>query len=706
MKYLTVILLFISLSVQSQIPVFRLPFNGSGRDSSGNAFAGHMTGGADSTFNSSIKVEGAYSWQGTGNRNWESKASYNTGLTWSISMNFRYVSTTGYYYLFTNRYDITSPGFSVAIDGTNNRIYGKSVDESLNEDNFYCENASVSSGTWYHAVVIFNTFYVRVYVNDIKLVLTDSTIQNDYRVNDTLAIGSTTNGSSYALTGYVDNVHFYKYVLSSAQVDSLYQNRASSSFSLGKAGSGGGEGGGGTTYNPQPGYHARVYYNGVEKKPSYNGVTKYFVLRRLPYEDTQILFKEDFEDWSVGVFGENDIITKWQAMNWGWLDPYGNSIENYGSTYGKVWRMDYPSGSVGGDGGFSFGIPLGRECSEAWLSCDYYIPSTFDAWNNTSSKGGGKILPGFYGGPHVSIPYSTLPAIADSNTNGWMAHVTFNSSSSSNTYINSYMYWVSMYSEWDIDWGVGVYGTGDVISNPMATGWHNYKMRIKLNSSIISADGFVEIYIDNVLKCRHTGMRFRTNTESAGITKWIDRMFFGFWFGGDGTTWRSDAANYVRYDNIIAYIPGVNSLDYYSGYNTSGVSHNISFTGYQYADDFFTDETFSTSTGTVYGFRNIWMAPSMISTDYCTKTITVAGATAYHITFPYWKITIDYGAGSYHNGYVKVYNAANTLLYTFDAAHLPSGTYDITSSSIHLKYYSGLNGIDGGWTCTYTTNGS
>ncbi len=417
-----------------------------------------------------------------------------------------------------------------------------------------------------------------------------------------------------------------------------------------------------------------------------------------------IVFQDDFEAWNIEYFNSDTVYNKWQSTMFEWFNEYNNQIVNAGGTNGKAWRMDYPANSLGSQGGFGFGIPLGDNYTEMWLSQDVYVPSGFNYWNESLNGGGGKILPGFAGGPQIPIPYSVLPAKADPLKVGWMFHGTFVSMDNGATcFYNQYAYWNNMYDIWDPAWGSAVYGTGASLYGCYSpgTGFHNYTARVVLND-VGKQNGFIESFWDGQLKGRWENMEFRTaEADAAGITKYIDKIFEGFWFGG-GT--KSDAPNWIMYDNICAYQYLPNHPDYRVGFSTKGITP-VKANGHKYAKKLLFDETFTTNSGTIHAFKGSWMCPSMSRGKYITKTINVTGAKSIHIDFKDWFITTNYMPDYPLNMQtVKIRNSAKQLLYTLDANNKPtSNGYDIAGSVCYIEYYGTLSTIDGGWTIAYTT---
>ncbi len=398
----------------------------------------------------------------------------------------------------------------------------------------------------------------------------------------------------------------------------------------------------------------------------------------------------------------DDFIKNWQ-LNWYlWID-WENYITNVGGTHNKVWRFTYPKGSLGSDHGFSFGIPLGGEYTEVWLSQDVLINAPFDYWNESTKNGGGKTLPGFAGGPHTSIPFSVLPEIADPYTNGWMVHGIFQPlSQGASCTLSTYQYFQNMYDQWDPAWGNGIYGIQDYITPLPAGSWHNFTFRIVLND-IGQQNGFTETFWDGVFKTRHENMEFRNaETDAAGITKYVDKIFEGYWAGG-GETCRSDADNTVSYDNITAYYYNPGHPDYRKGFSTRGITPVIA-KGHKYIPDQYVDETFTSPSGEIVSHKGSWTPYCMIVGDKVTKTIDIAGANSIDLNFTWWKMIQDKPTYPPWSGYVKIYNSNKTLLYTFTALNQPSLTnhYVIPGSKVYIEYYSARGAIDGGWKVYYT----
>lgn len=420
-------------------------------------------------------------------------------------------------------------------------------------------------------------------------------------------------------------------------------------------------------------------------------------------DSINLVWYDDFENWTVDYFPGDTMVKKYQVSWYNWIDEYNNQIVNVGSTHNKVWRSDYPSGTVGASSGFSFGIPLGNKYEEIWLSQDVYLNSGFDYYNNALSNGGGKVLPGFAGGGYTPIPYCN-----DTTFIGWMLHGIFVPlSGGSSATLSTYMYYQNMWGEAECPSGTpgdcgtatNCYGVQDYLGVWQTGAWHNYKVRIVMNTivdGVVQSDGYVETFWDNTFKTRRTGLRFLTNS---GTTNLIDQIFEGYWFGGSAP---SDAATWLMYDNIVAYTIGSKHPDYRTGPSSASTS-NIVVSGHKYADEFYTDQTYTATSGDVYSHdkTKVENDPGMLVGETVDYTIAPTGATTIHITFPTWEIEKD--LYDPWEATVKVYNAANTLLYTFNRSNVPSGTYNITSSSVRIEYYAG-RGYNQGFKLSYTIN--
>jgi hypothetical protein len=695
MRYIFLILSLISFSVYSQTGAeayWRFENNGN------DQMARHNLTALDyADYSASEKVEGSY---GANLNNWGgnrfvsgNKIDLSSG-GFTLNFNIKRYNVANTTVIWTNRATDTGQGLTVYLDCDNGRI-AVSMRNGVTEGVAYSANSSVpaATDTWVSVRIInLAAQYATVYING-TLSGNDSTALAGSERNDTVSIGANRAAASFnTLYEYLDNMSLYKWTLTPSQITDVYNNRTTNYTVI----SGGGSG---STYAG-----IATYRNGSQVAKYRNGSEVGFV-RRIggTTGDLVEIFKEDFEDWPIDYFDETDLISTWQTVSFEWIDPYNNRIINVSGN--KKWEMYYPANYVGAESGFGFGIPLGDELTEVWLQQDVMIGSGFDPYNNNTSAGGGKVLPGLMGGPHTGVPYCIPPAEGDSLTQGWMSHVTFSPLSSTSTVLSAYMYWQNMtdLTEMLPYWGSGVYGTGPYLTGCYSVGsWHTYTIRVKLND-LGSDNGFVEFFWDGAYIARQTGMRFRTNTESSGITKYIDKIFEGFWFGGAGDSYRSQTGSTVQYDNIIAYYYLPTHPDYRSGTSSRGITP-LTVTGHKYAADFFPNQTFTTNTGTVKGFENSWLAPAMAEGDYCTKTITVSGASSITLDFSYWKLTHVYTPWPRTMGYVQVRNSANSLVYTFSAQNPPVLPVTVSGETVYLRYFSGMNGIDGGWTCDYTGN--
>jgi len=235
-KILFILLFLIGSSTFGQNIIFKLPFDGTDADSSGNAFSGGHTGVNPMTYSTSVKYEGSHSWIGNEYSNWESASAYNfTDRTFSFSCWMRRFNLYGgSHMIFTNKENSGSAGFDIRWDETNQRIYGRTYD-GVTPNDFYTANNVMAYDQWYHLVINFYSGYVTLYLNDVKIPMADSTILTNWTDNKILAISSGSDGIAQNwLGGYLDNVHLYDGPITALQVDSLYDN-GTSNFQLGQA---------------------------------------------------------------------------------------------------------------------------------------------------------------------------------------------------------------------------------------------------------------------------------------------------------------------------------------------------------------------------------------------------------------------------------------------------------------------------------------
>ena len=258
-----------------------------------------------------------------------------------------------------------------------------------------------------------------------------------------------------------------------------------------------------------------------------SGLVNRVYLPKLAKASDGVIFFNDFEQNSVGIYTEESLMSDWNQpiIENGIVDGRVAIVEGEEALEGKSLRISYPVGAVGpGGGGAQWRMPLFMSYEE--LYCSYWIKfgKGFDFVK------GGKI-PGFTGGTG-----NTGGFIPD-GTDGWSARMMWRPKGQ----VVQYVYHPDQLDMWgqDFFWSLG----GQRFFRPGT--WHKVEQRIKMNTPG-KRDGIIEAWFDGEQALKIVNMCFRDIPELA-----IDGFYFSTFFGGNDSSWASTKDEHVYFDRFI-----------------------------------------------------------------------------------------------------------------------------------------------------------
>jgi hypothetical protein len=139
-------------------------------------------------------------------------SSYNLPTTFSVSVWFKPTNTNSGSLLST--YNSTG----LTRNSINLYISGGSMSAAYNAVANVGGSYGISTGTWYHAVIILNGTSLTLYVNGSQV---GNTTTGTPSING-IMIGQINDGSNYVFSGYIDDYRIYNRVLSSAEIGQIY----------------------------------------------------------------------------------------------------------------------------------------------------------------------------------------------------------------------------------------------------------------------------------------------------------------------------------------------------------------------------------------------------------------------------------------------------------------------------------------------------
>jgi len=216
--------------VQAQPPVVQLLFNNNATDS---VASNHATAKKGAGFTNTYYNEPTHSADFNGSAQRFVTPVINLGNEFTICMWVRLSSAGSYPNIVSNWW--YNWGFSLWANNSNNTLYFRTSRDGYSSNDAVSTSSAFIDGEWFFVAASINRSagYAQIYVDNAR-VTSDSTIRNDFIVNDSIAIGADREGEN-AMTGQIDKFEIYPYRLSTAQIDSVYDNGATS-FYLGAAG--------------------------------------------------------------------------------------------------------------------------------------------------------------------------------------------------------------------------------------------------------------------------------------------------------------------------------------------------------------------------------------------------------------------------------------------------------------------------------------
>lgn len=286
----------------------------------------------------------------------------------------------------------------------------------------------------------------------------------------------------------------------------------------------------------------------------------------LPYEDIEIIYKNTFEQDTLGIYRDDEIARDWDHGPYLIYKKGHLSIEqdtNDTDNPSKYVRVFHKQGSWGGmvpyeDSGTELYQYFPEGYEELYFSYRIKIQEGFE---NHATKGKIPSMEGYlkpiyaghcvHGNDSFWAAMLFVPADAGIGISPFIYHVdmwknTFNS------YMNYEQYGSTCEEVYEKlkdnpDYG-GVYGSGGtVLGLPMTTGqWHTVTERVVVNE-LGTNNGIVEIFLDGNLYSQRTDYTFRT-VEELKINILAFVSFFG---GGEESAAMADTSFY--FDDFLAY---------------------------------------------------------------------------------------------------------------------------------------------------------
>lgn len=575
--------------------------------------------------------------------------------------------------------------FAIGTYGSSGQIYISKIGIAGAATGLY-----MSTGSWYHIVVVFNgtTKDVTVYLNGIS-----STVNFNYTFDTGAAsnlIGNIANGQNI-WQGYIDELAIWdNTLLTSIQVSQLYNSGNGLSFS---------------DFTEETGYlgYENSYINGqsvIRHIPGLPSLRAYNYIKQtisLPSDTIEYILAEDFETWSTSDFATIGALTKkWDVWTNG-MKWDQQTIVDVGGSRGNVWNAEIKQGEWES---MVINVCLADTFNDIWMSNDLYFDP---AWEAVGIGGGtsSKTSAGFFGGNSYAITgrdsSGTLNALSGA---GWAHEV--NGSAGIMGYIYSQGFEQFPGESWDEN----AFARGDSGYIPFPRGyWINVTRHYKY-SDPGKFNGFLETYINGVLVSRVTG--FKTRSIAQGRMFGIEAAQFSYFFGGSHTlTYAAPRDQYIRIDNAVVYRYKPSAKNYRSSWRALGstipIIRPFDVGGVVRPEPLLVDETYTNASDTIYDVGNgknyIYNPPN--DTAYVTKTvIRPSGTINYSFLIKEWGFPPDETNQSY---WVKVYSGTGigkTLLKTFgrsDAGYenpTVGATFTINDNEATFEFHTGWAAFD------------
>ena len=256
-------------------------------------------------------------------------------------------------------------------------------------------------------------------------------------------------------------------------------------------------------------------------------------------QEDLVVFEQDFETASVGLFTKDVLNEQWETPLWhmGIREERVKIVQD--AEKGKAMEVLFPAHQYGSKGavGFlndlSFGVDFQRTFEELYVSYDVKFSENFEFVL------GGK-LPGLCG-------YNTTQEPGDGCNTGGGFPTGYDGWSGRGMWredgvLENYMYHADQFYEYGDDeiWDV----------KPVRGQWHTIQHRIVMNT-VGEANGVVEAWFDGVKVLSSTNMLYRKTADIG-----INLFYFSTFYGGADPSWAPGSDQYMYYDNFrIATTP-------------------------------------------------------------------------------------------------------------------------------------------------------
>lgn len=670
--------IFLSFSLISfgQKPILKLLFDNEIVDSSGTGTLGSTSGNV--TYSSSIKYQGTHSFYPLYQGQWKSTSALNLTNSFSVSLWFR-SSITGTASLIGNIAASNTNGWHMRLDGSNNSVY-LYTRNSTTIDVVQTNGTDWTDNTLTNVVVLVDeaNSKARIYINKVfqTPLSNDSIIRNDFDANQILTVNGYRDAAQhFNENGYIDNLQVYDYILTQAQIDSLYDLGATS-FQLG------------SYVPPAPEVQVLTYYRQNTNNKNWINIlnSKRAYLIDIVTDSTiydldsiTYILANNFDAFTPGPVPLDTLMNHIQVWKSNYYAP-NQSITVDPVTNSKVFKMVIKAGEDYRRSCEIF-FPLDRGYDELWL--DYDLTTSFPF--NTQGQGGssfhsGKIPMGYYGGLNFNSAIKDSAAYS-ATSSAWWAHWVFGTTS-----LMHYSYDLNVNSE-----------TGLAVCPVSYNGKRHISVRYKV-STPGQANGFVERYIDGVFVNGKYNIKMRSVAQGSNYGK-AEGIKSAFFFGGGSVDFAPTSDHYATVDNLVVSVAnyGTRKITGYSpaGHRIGSVSHadlNV--------PDILRNEAFTASSGAIQSHYNIETPP--MSKQVYTKTIVRPSGTIL-LEFDYFrKTTANDGDGMYMLVYSGT-GGGKALVATYNYSNLPPSSIVISASSCTIEYYMGTNYEHiRGWKLHYT----
>lgn len=276
----------------------------------------------------------------------------------------------------------------------------------------------------------------------------------------------------------------------------------------------------------------------------------YFAFSSILPEARQVIYQNDFDQYSAGVYTRELLDSDWNAPEFNDGVDEGrvtivNGQEAFGGK-GNSLAVAYPEDQVGTkETGAQWQLELDGEYEEAYMSYRVQFAEGFDF-----SRGGK--LPGLAGG---TAPTGNAPAEGDNGWTGrlmWLSDFTGEPGNPEQLVSQAISYAKYADSGFEQDgrnedethW-IDPDGSRTEFNSGV---WYEITQRVKMNTPGVS-DGVIQVWLDGVLVHDQTDVLFRTIDDLK-----IDQLYFSTFFGG-GDGWETTKDETVYFDDFEVSIP-------------------------------------------------------------------------------------------------------------------------------------------------------